>query len=680
MFVPRRAFLAGALSALVLPACERRSPARSTGPELGAVPVPPKAPLPSVLIENVPHVRQKPDFCGEAVVASWLGALGKQQDQDAVFDASGMDPARGMGVTTRELASALERLGFVTGKVWHSVRAESAANELGSLFSELHADLAKGVPSIVCTRYDERPDTTEHFRLVLGYDSATDEVVYHEPAEDSGAYRRMKRERFLSLWPLRYEAQRWTVIRLRLEPTRVEVPVPGRGFRPADYAQHVMKLRESLPREMSVVIEPPFVVVGNGGAAAVRRSAESTVRWTVRMLTQDYFSKPPSRILNVWLLRDAESYEARAKAITGEAPGTPYGFYSRQWGSLVMNIATGGGTLVHEIVHPYIEANFPACPAWFNEGLGSLYEQSDERDGHIVGLTNWRLAGLKRAIRAGRVPALEKLLRTTSDEFYGDDSGVHYAAARYLLYYLQERGQPRLLSGVHRQERHRPERLRHARRHPGQAGHEELPGEVASVRARADLLRLARTALPEPRNQVPHALLLGGELFEAEHLAQAPRAHHEVVRHPPEEGDVLRDVVELFPGDRHAHALRDGLRPLAHAGRLLLGHVEHGEAAPPAFGSEHGRVSHVANVRVGHAPSCAARARQSALATIESVDERAEAPAVVAVAIHRRQAQTERARQPVAERAFELGFDVLLVVVGRELVAHAAERVGHRER
>lgn len=104
-----------------------------------------------------------------------------------------------------------------------------------------------------------------------------------------------------------------------------------------------------------------------------------------------------------------------------------------------MNIATGGGTLVHEIVHPYIEANFPGCPAWFNEGLGSLYEQSAERDGHIVGLTNWRLGGLQRAIRRGAVPTIRGLLSTSADQFYGDDTGVHYAMARYLLYYLQER-------------------------------------------------------------------------------------------------------------------------------------------------------------------------------------------------------------------------------------------------
>ena len=25
---------------------------------------------------------------------------------------------------------------------------------------------------------------------------------------------------------------------------------------------------------------------------------------------------------------------------------------------------TGGGTLVHEIVHPFLRANFPECPAW----------------------------------------------------------------------------------------------------------------------------------------------------------------------------------------------------------------------------------------------------------------------------------------------------------------------------
>ncbi|MHC4859926.1 MAG: C39 family peptidase, partial [Planctomycetota bacterium] len=151
----------------------------------------PEPALATVLLEGVPHVRQKPDFCGEACAAMWLGKLGEKHDQDDVFDISGLDPALGRGLHTRELAAALQRIGFETGEVWHKVAAEIGAVE--ALWRDLHADLVRGVPSIVCMRYDESPDTTEHFRLVLGYDAGKDEVVYHEPALDKGAYRRMDR-------------------------------------------------------------------------------------------------------------------------------------------------------------------------------------------------------------------------------------------------------------------------------------------------------------------------------------------------------------------------------------------------------------------------------------------------------------------------------------------------------
>ena len=108
--------------------------------------------------------------------------------------------------------------------------------------------------------------------------------------------------------------------------------------------------------------------------------------------------------------------------------------------ALVMNIATGGGTLVHEIVHPFMAANFAACPSWFNEGLASLYEQSGEEDGQIKGFVNWRLDGLQRTIRAGRLPTFETLCGTTTDEFYHHDKGANYGQARYLCLYLQEHG------------------------------------------------------------------------------------------------------------------------------------------------------------------------------------------------------------------------------------------------
>jgi hypothetical protein len=218
-------------------------------------------------------------------------------------------------------------------------------------------------------------------------------------------------------------------------------PSPGPAFVQADYDRHVGALTKRLPSaDFTVVVEPPFVVVGDEPAVVVRRRSEQTVRWAVRRLKKQFFEKDPDEILTIWLFKDKASYLAHAKALFGDEPSTPYGYYSPRHKALVMNIATGAGTLVHEIVHPFMRSNFAACPAWLNEGLASLYEQSAGRGDRIVGLTNWRLAGLQAAIREGRLGAFEALTTTTDREFYGPASGVNYAQARYLCYWLQEQG------------------------------------------------------------------------------------------------------------------------------------------------------------------------------------------------------------------------------------------------
>ena len=418
---------------------------------LGASPRPVGPGGASVRIDGVPHVHQKPDFCGEAVVAAWLGRLGFDTDQDAVFDLTGVDPTQGRGAWTGELVRAVRALGFEPGAVWSTIAADRPEPGLDAAWRALHADLEAGVPSIVCTRYDASPDTTEHFRLVLGYDAAADEVLFHEPALERGAYRRMGRAELLSLWPLRYAADTWTLVRIRLAgaPARSEVPPASTSLTDADYAQAVQAVRAQMPRGrgFTMVVERPFVVVGDGGLAEVRRWATGTVRWAVQRLKARYFTADPDVVLTVWLFKDTESYDRHVPELFGHAPSTPFGYYSRRERALVMNISTGGGTLVHEIVHPYVEANFPAARAWFNEGLGSLYEQSGERDGGIVGRTNWRLAGLQQAIREGRVPSFHTLVHTTDAGFYDADPGTHYAQARYLLLHLQEEG---LLEGFYK--------------------------------------------------------------------------------------------------------------------------------------------------------------------------------------------------------------------------------------
>lgn len=209
-----------------------------------------------------------------------------------------------------------------------------------------------------------------------------------------------------------------------------------------DFTAHVEQLKKKLPSpDFSIVIQRPFVVVGDEPEAIVREHSERTVKWAVDKLKQDYFTRDPNEILDIWLFKDSASYERNAVALFGSKPTTPYGYYSSTHKALVMNISTGGGTLVHEIVHPFIEANFPTCPAWLNEGLGSLYEQCGEVDGHIHGYTNWRLPGLQTSIKAGTVSSFKKLLSMDTRAFYDDDDrGTNYAQARYLCYYLQQKG------------------------------------------------------------------------------------------------------------------------------------------------------------------------------------------------------------------------------------------------
>jgi Peptidase_C39 like family len=441
---------ASALISLVWSCNEPATPARGAAgltPDRGADgPAPdtaPRADAPrpaSVRIDGIPHVLQKPDFCGEACAEMALRRLGKSSNQDDVFDRAGIDPALGRGATTRELKVALEQIGFQVGAVWYPVDAAAAAEGLEAQFAAVHADLRRGIPSILCMHYSDQPRTTEHFRLVVGYDAATDEVLYHEPAEENGAYRRMSRALLYRLWPLKYDPARWTVIRFPLEPGTLRDTPRAPGFSPAAYAQHVMGLRKKLPPGFTVVIEPPFVVTGDGPPSEVRERAQSTVKWAVSRLKRDFFTAEPRSILDIWLFRSESSYRTHTFAVFGDRPTTPYGYYSSTHKSLLMNIATGGGTLVHEIVHPFVEADFPDCPPWLNEGLGSLYEQSGEREGRIVGFTNWRLAGLQRAIKANRVPPFKDLLQANEHRFYQEDPGTNYAQARYLCYYLQEKG------------------------------------------------------------------------------------------------------------------------------------------------------------------------------------------------------------------------------------------------
>ncbi|HEY0989348.1 MAG TPA: hypothetical protein VGD80_19900 [Kofleriaceae bacterium] len=189
----------------------------------------------------------------------------------------------------------------------------------------------------------------------------------------------------------------------------------------------------------TVVVQPPFVVIGDESPATVKHHASGILKWSIQLLEAEYFKTRPTKLIEIWLFKNEKTYRKGAKKYFNDEPDTPYGYYSSEHDAMVMNIGPGAGTLVHEVVHPYMEANFPDVPAWFNEGLASLYERPTEKKGHIWGLPNWRLPNLKKQITEKSLPELGKMLATTRNQFYEADYDA-YAYARYLVLYLQEQG------------------------------------------------------------------------------------------------------------------------------------------------------------------------------------------------------------------------------------------------
>lgn len=200
------------------------------------------------------------------------------------------------------------------------------------------------------------------------------------------------------------------------------------------------ELRESIGDGFPVIVREPFVISGNLSKQELDDWHERTLAPATEAMLASYFDRQPDKPITVLLFDSAEVYDAQAKRLFGDENVSVYGYYKPNRRTLVMNIATGGGTLVHELTHALIDFDFPDVPDWFNEGLASLHEQCRFRtDGSgIDGLENWRLPALQEAIRNKKLRTLESLVH--DDDFRGRRMGMNYAQARYFCLYLQRQG------------------------------------------------------------------------------------------------------------------------------------------------------------------------------------------------------------------------------------------------
>jgi len=196
------------------------------------------------------------------------------------------------------------------------------------------------------------------------------------------------------------------------------------------------------PRTDVQVVAETFLVAAPGG----RRALASALEVTHQALSAYFngrFEKRPTRAISVYLFPTAAPYDAYCQKRDSAACISPYGFYVHSDRRIVMNVGPGIGTLTHELIHPLVEADFPAAPDWINEGIASLFERFYfSAPGQIHGAKNWRHPRLIQALRSKqeRIDAsLPTLFALSDQQFRGDKEDLNYATARYLCMWLDER-------------------------------------------------------------------------------------------------------------------------------------------------------------------------------------------------------------------------------------------------
>ncbi|MEX2113073.1 MAG: hypothetical protein WD845_07795 [Pirellulales bacterium] len=200
------------------------------------------------------------------------------------------------------------------------------------------------------------------------------------------------------------------------------------------------RLRARAGGALRVIERPPFVIGGDLGEDELAACHAETIAPAVQAMQCRYFRSRPHQPVTVLLFAGEASYNRYSREWYGDSDVSVYGYYKPNERTLLVNHATGNGTLLHELTHALFDFEMDDPPVWLNEGLASLHEQcrfrADDDGPWIEGLVNWRLEGLQTVIRQGRLRSLVELVEER--DFRGPLVGTNYAQARYFCMYLQQ--------------------------------------------------------------------------------------------------------------------------------------------------------------------------------------------------------------------------------------------------
>lgn len=244
-----------------------------------------------------------------------------------------------------------------------------------------------------------------------------------------------------------------------------------RTFRISEINEAILNLTyKSLLPGMDVFYRSPFIlaVPYSENRGYLEYIYEILVNPTANRLFTEYFEKAGiTYVIPIYLFGDLytkhlskNDYLAFIKYcenIHFRSCGSRVAYYLPQDNSIMVWLATGGGTLCHELVHALMESDFPAAPPWLSEGIASMNEEYGKIGGVDGPLDNYRLFYILDVYkRADCFIPIERLINLSPKDFNNSSIAMLYSAfSRYFCIYLWERG---MLSKIYKEIRDCPDK------------------------------------------------------------------------------------------------------------------------------------------------------------------------------------------------------------------------------
>jgi hypothetical protein len=186
-----------------------------------------------------------------------------------------------------------------------------------------------------------------------------------------------------------------------------------------------------------------FVLVGAEKGVRFDEAADLAQRG-LDVYLGSFFSRRPDRAVTVYVVRSAAAF-TQLYGRLGSGLENNLGAYSRSTRDIIVNVGPGSSTILHELVHPLVQTDFPRAPSWFEEGIAALFEKPVfDPPGELHGAHNLRNDRLDAALaspaKRGMVH-LKSLFAVDDEALEGPDQDVDYAMARTFCQWLDGRGQ-----------------------------------------------------------------------------------------------------------------------------------------------------------------------------------------------------------------------------------------------